>query len=120
MDICNDCDTSNLNKTIDYTYCNNQFINNSRYVPNHGYIMNNYNNLLKEEEVMLVSHNEIKKNTKQNTQKLHINLAILFNQKSPNHKFGKPYLDFLTFCLSIITNPIADIDFFNMVSEIKI
>ena len=98
---------------VDYTRYNNYPITNSGYIPDDGYIMNNYDDLLLK-ELDCISTDKILDNTQIDTIELYSSLAILFSQKSPDHKFDKPYLDFMTFCLSMIIDPSIDANFFNI------
>jgi len=118
----------NTTNTIDYTFHNNHALTDqcdldSGYVPDKGYIISNFDDLLSEE--MAFNHTNLNPNINNrdnvdlNIKEINARMAILFTQKSPNHKFNKPYSEFLTFCLSMMIDPTVGTNFFNLaLSEI--
>ncbi len=94
--------------TIDYIGYNDYPITGPGYIPDNSYTLHNFEQLYKEE---LDSHKEITEKVNQK-QDFATHISILFACKSDNHKFSQGYLQFLTFCLSLLVNP--DFDFENL------
>ena len=94
--------------TIDFTLYNGYPISDSGYIPDKGIIMNNLDELLLDEAMRITSEDNIKKCIQIDD----IDFRILFLQKSKDHKFSKPYLDFLKFCLSMMHIGMDGIDIF--------
>lgn len=81
--------------TIDYTLYSGYPISGCGYIPDKGFMIKTENL-----DDLLVDERDTG-----GQESIHINdvdFRILFLQKSMDHKFGRPYLDFLKFCLSMI------------------
>ncbi len=99
--------------TIDYETMTDYPITGCGYIPNDDYIIDNYDELLKHE---LNEKSLIKKNNDRNISieqklskdELMKNISSLFACKSKNHKFSQEYLEFLTFCLSLLMNSFGE------------
>ena len=99
------CETTN---TIDFTVYNGYHTSDSGYIPDNGFLMNNYDELLFDELSKCVPESETNNDNHDNKHDkikwIDPILRTLFLQKSVDHKFGKPYLEFITFCLSMVLN----------------
>ena len=100
------CETTN---TIDFTVYNGYPISDSGYIPDNGFLMDNYDELLSDELSKCAPESGTDSDDKLDNKHDKIKwiepiLRTLFLQKSVDHKFGKPYLEFVTFCLSMVLN----------------